>query len=116
MNSGFPRIEPGTQPAARPMMVLPEAAASPNYAAWFLVIILGVTCGNLLSTWLIATVVEYRVQLIAEEALKAVQATTESAARARREASARAESARLAELDRLRRVRASDPFGVKLSS
>ena len=111
----FPKIEPGAQPDARPIIVSAPAAASPNYAAWFLVIVLGVTCGNLLSTWLVATIVEYRIQLVAREAFKAMQATTEDAARVQREAFARAESASLAELARLRQVRASDPFGIKLA-
>jgi len=44
-----------------------------------------------------------------------MQASTERAARVRREALARAESERLAALDRLRQARASDPFGVKLA-
>lgn len=115
MHSDFLKIEPGTQPAAPSMIVSHEAPTSPNYAVWLLVIVLGVTSGNLLSTWLIATVVEHRVQLAAREAAKAMQASTERAARVRREALARAESERLAALDRLRQARGSDPFGVKLA-
>jgi hypothetical protein len=80
------------------MIVSPQAATSPNYAVWLLVIVLGVTGGNLLSTWLIATDVEHRVQLAAREAAKAMQASTERAARVRYEALAQAESERLAAL------------------
>jgi hypothetical protein len=111
----FAKIEPGAQLDARSIIVSAPTAESPNYVAWLLVIVFGVTCGNLLSTWITAAIVEYRVQLVAREALKAMQATMKNAARVQREASARAESARLAELDRLRQVRASDPHGMKLA-
>jgi hypothetical protein len=109
----FPKIEPGAHLDSRSIIV--SAPESQNYVAWLLVIVLGVTCGNLLSTWITAAIVEYRVQVVAREALKAMQATMENAARVQREASVRAESARLAEWDRLRHVRASDAHGMKLA-
>lgn len=86
----------------------------PNYFPLLLVIIVGVTVGNLLSTLITAKVIEYQAQVVIAEANRAFQeqnqkAKSEAASAAQRKAALTAQ-----QQEAMRKQRALDPHGIRL--
>jgi len=108
------RIEPGEQ-SVPPLWDTHPASSGPSYLGLLLVIVLGVAGGNLLSNWITATIVERRMEIAAQKALKIMRATTAQTAQAQRDAVLQVETARAADHERIIQARSVDPVGVKLN-
>lgn len=86
----------------------------PNYFPLLIVIILGVTIGNLLSTLITAKVIEHQAQVAIAEATRAIQAQN---SQAKAEATAAAQRKALLnaqQQEAMQKQRALDPHGVRL--
>ncbi len=86
-----------------------------SYLPLFVVVVIGVTIGNLLSNWIAAEIVEYKLQASAARAAETIRA---SGAEAKREAELRLRQSQAAEeaaKSQLREARRADKVGSQLS-
>jgi len=89
-------------------------AVAPSYLAWLAVIIVGVTVGNLLSTYITARITAYQAEAAMAELQRSMQTQAGQARAAAAEAARRDAERQAAQQAALRDQRTDDPTGRRL--
>jgi hypothetical protein len=87
---------------------------APNYLMWFFVILLAVILGNLVSTYITAKIVEYRMSIVAEQAVRQMGEVARQSAAALQQMQERSAQQQAQQTQLQRQQRAASPTGTKL--